>query len=108
MEIKATNTFLKCAKPLAKKYRSFKKDYENFLDDLEKNPNLGTDLGAGLRKVRMAIESKGKGKSGGARVITFNTFKKNGILYLVFIYDKSDYDSVDTEIIKEIIREEGL
>ena len=40
------------------------------IDDLEQNPLLGTDLGDGLRKVRMKITSKGKGKSGGARVIT--------------------------------------
>ena len=69
---------------------------------------MGTDLGGGIRKVRMAIESNGKGKTGGARVITFSTIKKNGILYLIFIYDKAKYDTVDVEIIKELIEIEGL
>ena len=39
------------------------------LEMLRKNPMAGADLGDGIRKVRMAITSKGKGKSGGARVI---------------------------------------
>lgn len=47
-----------------------KQDFSNFLDELEKNPFQGSELGKGLRKIRMAITSKGKGKSGGARVIT--------------------------------------
>ena len=47
-----------------------KQDFSNFLDKLEKNPFQGSELGKGLRKIRMAITSKGKGKSGGARVIT--------------------------------------
>ena len=47
-----------------------KQDFSNFLDELEKNPFQGSEFGKGLRKIRMAITSKGKGKSGGARVIT--------------------------------------
>lgn len=66
MEIKVTETFKRCAKPLAKRYRRFQKDYDDFLDTLEKNPKIGIDLRNGLRKVRMSIASKGKGKSGDA------------------------------------------
>ena len=57
---------------MAKKYKSFVKDYDDFLDSLEKNPFQGTFLGMGVYKTRMAIASKGKGKSGGARVLTYN------------------------------------
>lgn len=64
--------FDKDLKKLHKKYKSITKDYVQFLADLEANPLLGTDLGNGVRKVRLAITSKRKGKSGGARVITFN------------------------------------
>lgn len=103
MEIIATDEFKRCAKPLAKRYKSFNKDYQNLLDELEKNPQLGIDLGNGYRKVRMAIKSKGKGKSGGARVITLDALECNGYLYLLFIYDKSDADSVDIDVIKKIV-----
>lgn len=57
---------------MAKKYKSFVKDYDDFLDSLEKNPFQGTSLGMGVHKTRMAIASKGKGKSGGARVLTYS------------------------------------
>lgn len=64
--------FERRAKALAKKYRSFVDDYNTFLDELERNPFGGTPLGGNIYKHRMAIASKGKGKSGGARVITYN------------------------------------
>ncbi len=108
MEIKATKVFQRYVKPLAKRYRSFLKDYNDFLDELEKNPQMGIDLGEGYRKVRMAIASKGKGKSGGARVITFNTVERNGCLYLIYAYDKSDADNVNLDIIKKIVKETDL
>lgn len=62
---------------------------------------MGVDLGGGFRKVRMAITSKGKGKSGGCRVITLNTLKKNDCLYLIYAYDKSGHDDVEMAVIKD-------
>ncbi len=108
MEIIATDEFKRCAKPLAKRYKSFNQDYQNLLDELEKNPKLGTDLGMGYRKVRMAIKSKGKGKSGGGRVITLDTLEYDGCLYLLFVYDKSDADRVDIDVIRELVNKMGL
>lgn len=108
MQIITTDEFKRCAKPLAKRYKSFNQDYQNLLDELEKNPQLGTDLGMGYRKVRMAIKSKGKGKSGGARVITLDTLECDGYLYLLFIYDKSDAESIDLEVIKKLVSGIGL
>ncbi|MDE5790625.1 MAG: type II toxin-antitoxin system RelE/ParE family toxin [Muribaculaceae bacterium] len=108
MNIIATEPFVKSAKSMAKKYRSFNKDYQDFLKELTLNPDLGADLGGGFRKVRMAISSKGKGKSGGARVITFNLIQKNDCLYLIYAYDKSDYDSVAMEVIRQIVEEMGI
>ena len=49
----------------------FVEDYNVLLQELKQNPQAGIDLGGGLRKIRMKINSKGKGKSGGARVISF-------------------------------------
>lgn len=108
MEIIATDEFKRCAKPLAKRYPSFNQDYQKLLDELENNPRLGIDLGMGYRKVRMAIKSKGKGKSGGARVITLDTLEYDGRLYLLFVYDKSDASSVDVAVIRKIVSEIGL
>lgn len=107
--IKVTSNFAKEAKRLAKKYSSFKKDYEEFKNSLQENPLQGDELTPGIRKIRMAIKSKGKGKSGGARVITFNVLaeQQNGMVVLVLIYDKSDFSTVDVNIVKELIREEG-
>lgn len=108
MEIITTDEFKRCAKPLAKRYKSFNQDYQDLLDELEKNPRLGTDLGMGYRKVRMVIKSKRKGKSGGARVITLDTLELDGCLYLLFVYDKSDADSVNLDVIKKMISDMNL
>ena len=69
--LKFQHTFEKEAKRLGKRYMSMKSDIASLSEELLANPHLGTDLGGGLRKIRMAITSKGKGKSGGARVISF-------------------------------------
>ncbi len=53
-------TFQREAKKLSKHYHSFKKDFQALIDELEANPQLGTDLGGGLRKIRMRIASKGE------------------------------------------------
>lgn len=63
--------FLKEIKRLAKKYRSLKQDLQALQDELERNPLAGVELGGGVRKLRMAIGSKNRGKSHGARVITY-------------------------------------
>lgn len=103
MEIIVTPTFLRCVKPIAKRYRSFNDDYQELLDDLEKNPRLGVDLGEGYRKVRMSIKSKGKGKSGGARVITLDMIERNECLYLIYAYDESDAGNIKLDVLKNIV-----
>lgn len=108
MEVIATKSFIRSAKSIARKYRSFNADYQKFVAELSENTAMGVDLGGGFRKVRMAISSKGKGKSGGCRVITFDMLEKNGCLYLIYAYDKSDYDNVEMAVIKEIVAEMGL
>ena len=79
-----------------------KDDFITFKKELADEPLQGTDLGGGTRKVRMAIASKGKGKSGGARVITFNVFQHEDDsieITLLTIYDKGEISSVtDGEI----------
>ena len=97
------------AKKLAKKYPSFKEDLVNFGKSLLENPKQGAELAPGIRKIRMAIKSKGKGKSGGARVITYNfiTQEMDGNIVLLLIYDKEDASTAKVNVLKEIIKEEG-
>ena len=98
--------FERLAKDLKKKYKSFKDDYNSFLDELEKNPFGGEPLGHHTYKNRMSIASKGKGKSGGARVITYNVRKLSDdevVITLMTIYDKSDISNVSDAYIRSLI-----
>ena len=61
--IKTAKSFDKEIKRLRKRYASIADDYENLLNELRNNPHLGTDLGGGLRKIRMAITSKGRARA---------------------------------------------
>ena len=90
-------------KSLVKKHRSIAKDYEKLLDDLEKNPKMGNEILKDCYKIRMAISSKGKGKSGGARVITF-VYVVHETIYLLSIYDKSDTDTISDNELRELIK----
>lgn len=98
-------TFLRELRTLLKKYRNLKNDLQKFNDFLLENPLSGVDLGGGLRKVRMPISDKNKGKSHGARVITYTYFidNQNGIINLIFIYDKQERDSISKQEIKQIL-----
>ncbi len=109
MKIKVitSENFRKKAKRLLKKYRSLKTELQNLETQLMENPELGVLLDNDCYKIRIAIESKGKGKSGGARVIKHVVIRVNQdsdetkIVGLVTIYDKSEYDDIsDSELIK--------
>lgn len=109
-EVIPTPQFAKALKALAKRHRSIKQDIELFAESLSTNPFQGDELSPGIRKIRMAISSKGRGKSGGARVITYNYLisEITGKVYLIDIYDKADYSTVDTSTLQRIIAELGL
>ena len=95
-------------KRLAKKYKSLLDDYLSLSKELKKNPLQGSDLGGGVRKIRMAITSKGKGKSGGARVLTLTVLvSADADVTLLTIYDKSEIENVSDEYIKWLISETG-
>ena len=84
-------------KILQKRHRSFKNDLKDLIISLEENPFQGVELSPGIRKIRMAIASKGRGKSGGARVITYTVIaaEMEGKVYLMSVYDKADFSTVD-------------
>lgn len=100
--------FERGAKALRKKYPSFESDYNTFLDELEKSPFSGEPLGKHIYKNRMAIASKGKGKSGGARIITYNLHQQNDdevLITLMSIYDKSEISNVSDAYLRSLVRE---
>lgn len=109
-EIIPTSGFAKSLKALSKRYRSLKQDLLEFSKNLSNNPHQGDELSPGIRKIRMAISSKGRGKSGGARIITYTIFvtETQGRIYLIDIYDKADYSTVDVNKLKDIVNELNL
>ena len=109
-EIQTTSYFDTEAKRLAKRHRSFIDDLEDFQKNLLKNPYQGTELSPGIRKIRLTIDAKGRGKSGGARVITFTYLvdEKDGVVILLLLYDKTDASSIKINIVRKIIKDLGL
>ncbi|AXR62922.1 type II toxin-antitoxin system RelE/ParE family toxin [Leptospira mayottensis] len=91
-------------KRLVKKYPSLKKEYSDLITSLEKNPTQGTPIGQNCYKIRIPIAFKGKGKSGGARVITC-VFLIDKIVFLLSIYDKSEKENISDKEIEKAIRE---
>jgi mRNA-degrading endonuclease RelE of RelBE toxin-antitoxin system len=102
--IKSLPKFDKNIKALSKKYPSLKAEFIELVNSLKKNPTQGISLGNNCYKIRLAIASKGKGKSGGARVIT-NIKISNNIIYLLTIFDKTDQDTISDKELKELLSE---
>ncbi len=95
--------FDKQIKRLAKKYPSLKKEFIVLVNSLETEPEQGKALGRNCYKIRLAITSKGKGKSGGARVIT-NIVVDDTKVYLLSIYDKSAKDNLTDNELNELLK----
>ncbi|AMR28016.1 addiction module toxin RelE [Hymenobacter psoromatis] len=100
--------FNRRAKRLYKKYRSLFAELQQFATSLEANPTQGESLGAGLYKIRLASASKGGGKSGGFRVITYYVEQtvEGETVYLVTIYDKSEAASIAKEELLKLLQQE--
>jgi hypothetical protein len=99
--VQSTPKFLVQAKRLAGRYHSILDDLERLVDTLSEHPTQGAPLGSGLYKVRLAIKSKNKGKSGGARVITF-VYTLQEEVYLLALYDKSEQEDLTSDEIGEL------
>ena len=105
-----TAYFLKKAKRLLKKYHSLKNSLKQLEQTLILNPKTGISYGSNIYKIRLSDESKGKGKSGGFRVITYviEETEEETNIYLITIFDKSEESSIDKDDLKEILASEGL
>ena len=98
-----TPPFEKELKSLFKKYPSVKNDIIELVAKLIKEPKMGIAIGNNCYKIRMAITSKGKGKSGGARVIT-NFIITDSTVYLLSIYDKSEQENLSDKELDELLK----
>lgn len=91
--------FKREAKRLIKKFPSLRLEIEDLGNSLQVDPTQGKPIGKGFYKIRVAIRSKGKGKRGGARVVTYIKIKIDTV-YLVSIYDKSEKSNIREEELK--------
>lgn len=89
-------------KRLVKKYPSLKTEFGQLIDKLEAEPFQGAVLTNNCYKIRVAIKSKGKGKSGGTRVITHIQIVE-GNVFLLAIYDKSEQEAISDSEIKYLL-----
>ena len=101
-DIKFSSEFERAFKRLKKRYRSLPADFKQLLDSLVDDPLQGVELRDGMRKVRIAFASKGKGKRAGGRVIIQLTMT-NTCLSFLYIYDKSELPSVSDDFLDSII-----
>jgi len=101
--VKSISVFEKQAKRLIKKFPSLKNELLELVKDLKENPQQGTAIGKNCFKIRIAIASKGKGKSGGARVIT-NFVVIESAVFLLSIYDKSEQENLTDKDLDDLLK----
>ena len=111
ISIQVAENFKKKAKPLLRKYPSLRIELKLLEQTLTKNPTFGTPMGGQVYKIRLAIKSKGRGKSGGARIITYleiefigeETTSEQTVVNLISIYDKAEIATLTDSEIQKII-----
>ena len=102
-KVKTIPKFDKELKRLAKKYPSLKNDFFELVQGLKQQPEQGTPIGNSCYKIRMAVASKGKGKSGGARVITYLQITDTTV-FLLSIYDKAEQENIPDKELAELLK----
>jgi mRNA-degrading endonuclease RelE of RelBE toxin-antitoxin system len=102
--VSATQKFKRELKRLARKYPSLKEEYAQLIETLADEPNFGAPIGNDCYKIRLSIASKGKGKSGGARVITY-VYVADETVFLLSIYDKSERSNISNDEILQLLKE---
>ena len=93
-------------KDYLKKFPSLTEEMKFLKESLMSNPKQGISLGSGLYKIRLANKSKGTGKSGGFRVVTYllQITETGTNIYLVTIYDKSEEESIDKRDLLKLVK----
>lgn len=106
----ATNVFRRKVKPLLKKYKTLADSIFELEEQLINNPFLGIHYGHNIFKIRLTDPSKGKGKSGGFRIITYliDTASDSITIQLITILNKSEEDSIEKADILRLIEKCGI
>ena len=102
-KVLSISLFDKQAKRLVKKYPSLKSEIAQLAESLSTDPTQGSSLKNNFFKIRLSVKSKGKGKSGGARVITYVKVVKEYV-YLISIYDKSEKETISDDELDAIFK----
>jgi mRNA-degrading endonuclease RelE of RelBE toxin-antitoxin system len=102
-----SDNFRREAKRLIKKFPSLRQELDSLGNTLGDSPTTGTKLANNCYKIRLAIASKNKGKSGGARVITHVHVQGENV-FLLSIYDKSEREDITDGEITELIKQLSL
>ena len=69
----------------------------------KEKPEQGVSLGNSCYKIRLSIASKGKGKSGGARVITYLQISETTV-FLLTMFDKADRENIPEKELEELLK----
>lgn len=103
MRVRISEDFRIAFKRLKKRHKSLQQDFERLFASLLKDPFQGVEIESDVRKVRLAITSKGRGKSGGARVIIRVRIVADE-LQLLYIYDKADFENVSDAFLRDVMK----
>ena len=101
--VKSHPSFERQAKRLIKKLPSLKEEIYKLIQSLKVEPAQGISIGYSCYKIRLAIASKGRGKSGGTRIITHLHIVQTTV-YLLSIYDKSEQSNIADKELKELLK----
>jgi len=107
INVELSHNFRREAKQLVKKYHSLAEEIQQLIELLSVNPYQGEALGRDCYKIRIAIASKGKGKSGGGRVISCVKVTAEKVI-LLSIYDKSEQEDIEQNFLKQLLKENDL
>lgn len=102
-EVLSIAPFDRQLKKLSKKYPSLKSEIATLISSVEVNPQCGTSLGNNCYKIRIPVASKGKGKSGGARVITYVQIIETRVFF-ISIFDKSEYENISDSELRSLLK----
>lgn len=102
-----SSDFKAAAKRLLKKYSSLKSELAELGQSLLENPTQGKPLGRDCYKIRLAIQSEGKGKSGGGRVITCVKVTAETVTLLT-IYDKNEQEDIPDKALTKLLADNDL
>lgn len=108
VEVLLADDFHRAARKLLKKYRSLNEELQSLSTELKENPRMGILISENTYKIRLAVKSKGSGKSGGMRIITYVhaiivESEEHIRVYLLTIYDKAEFDNISDDYLKSVI-----